>query len=60
MIDKEYGGYRLSCDCCGTIGGSFDSYDDAVALARQEGWQTVRQGSGDWWCNYCPECREDV
>lgn len=57
MIDKAYKKYHLVCDCCDTIGGSFDIFEDAVAYARQEGWQAVHSNGA--WLNYCPDCKED-
>lgn len=57
MIDKACRKYHLSCDCCDLIGGSFDTFDEAVAYARQEGWALVISSGGDKF-NYCPECKE--
>lgn len=53
MIAKEYGKYKLVCDCCDKEL-EFDSFEDAMKYARKNGWETCFEG-GEWQ-NYCDEC----
>lgn len=57
IITKEYGAYRLICDCCeGDCSDGFDRFYDAVEYAEGNGWQRNRAGSE--WENICPDCQE--
>lgn len=58
MISKEYNEFKLYCDMCGECVTGFNSFEDAIAFKRKEGWATVK--IGDDWENYCPICSEDI
>lgn len=54
-IEKEYGKYTPICDgCLDTLDGC-DSFEDAVQLCKDNGWQNVKVNGG--WQNRCPNCR---
>lgn len=56
MIDKEYGGYCLTCDICGEEVDGFDDYYDAVEYKKDNGWIS-RKIDGEWH-DICPDCKE--
>ena len=57
MISKEYGSFRLMCDCCANAAvEEFEIFYDAVEFAEKNGWSRKKK-SGEWF-NVCPECME--
>ncbi len=56
MIDRRYGKWFLTCENCNTEE-EFDTFDEAVQYARDEGWQ-IRKLDGEW-THICEGCRED-
>ncbi len=56
MISKEYGMFRLYCDCCEEpVELKFEQFDDAVDFAGKNGW--IRERENNEWVNVCPECK---
>ena len=53
MMTQEYNKYKLYCDCCDNCL-EFDSFEEAVAYKKKEGWGSVNY-DGEWE-DYCPEC----
>jgi len=58
MIDKEYGKYKLICDCCGENDKEliFDTFQEAVDYKNDFNWLSMKIGED--WFNYCQSCKE--
>lgn len=55
MIERLYGDYYVSCDCCGReLDGTFFDFDDTKDSMKANGWKFHK--IGDEWYHYCPEC----
>ena len=57
MITQEYNKYKLYCDCCDNCL-EFDSFEEAVAYKKKEGWKSFRNAG--MWEDCCPECLDDM
>lgn len=57
MITQEYNKYKLYCDCCDNCL-EFDSFEEAVAYRKKEGWGSVKVF--DDWIDTCPECLDGM
>jgi len=57
MIERYDGYYTPFCDGCCVELPEQDTFEDAVASIRRNGWVTVKDEYGDW-LNFCPECAE--
>jgi len=55
MIENYDGYYTPTCDGCGDELVEQDTFEEAVASVRRNGWVTVKGDDGEWY-NYCPEC----
>ena len=60
MIEgSEDYGYTLSCDHCeDEVEETFDTFMEAVAYKKENGWRSIKSKSGEW-NEICPECAED-
>jgi hypothetical protein len=55
-IESTDYGATVSCDFCDTeIELQVHSIPLAAKIARERGWRTFRDESGDW-CQRCPDC----
>lgn len=56
MIHFQHGEYVVDCDVCedNTLDG-YETFQDAVDGAREEGWRTRKSAKGQWE-NVCPNC----
>lgn len=54
-IERERDGRYLQCDYCSTNEGPFDSFGDAIAHKKANGWKNIKEGE-EWYdkCPYCP------
>jgi len=57
MIEgTPWNGYTLTCDHCEEEEELDDSdFQEVVDWARDNGWKTFRDESGNW-VNHCPDC----
>lgn len=55
-IERQHGyGFIVACDFCSeTEELDADSFEDAVAEIRRDGWNSVKNGNE--WYNQCPDC----
>ena len=54
-LKKEYKTYRI-CDKCGKHSPYADSYNEALAKAKDAGWIHITDGNRD----YCPDCKNKI
>lgn len=55
MINKDYGGVSLVCDCCSYESKEvFIGFYEAIYYKELEGWQSVNTKNG--WEDRCPSC----
>ena len=59
MIEKYYGLYLVSCDCCGDVmDDKFATLSEAMEVMKQKGWMSMKV-DGEW-NNLCPICLEEM
>lgn len=54
-IEKEYGYYIPVCDGCLKTLAKCQNFQDAVDLAKAEGWRSIKING--MWQNRCPNCQ---
>ena len=54
MITEEYGQFQIECDECGKYVPGFDTFEDALDYAKENGWK-IKKVNGEWW-NDCQDC----
>lgn len=62
MIDRDFKGGPIILRCDGCPAGDTDTgataFQEAMAVARSEGWTVRYDGPGQGWCHFCPDCAE--
>lgn len=61
MIDREYGKFALICDVCGEEVNGFETFEDALDYAQNEGWESdigKRLDLAEGYIDICPRCEE--
>lgn len=51
------GRFVLTCDCCEHEVKYFDTFQEAVDYKKENGWQSVKDGSE--WRDVCPDCQQE-
>ena len=54
MIEKNWYGYALQCDCCSNCIDDFVDFQEAVDYKKAHGWKSAK--IGDEWIDKCPDC----
>lgn len=58
MIDREYNRFHPVCDGCEIELPEVNSFEDAIAEMKREGWHFKKYGSE--WTHLCPRCQAEV